>query len=152
MAEEIRKVSGREYGVHMGKPPVNLISGSGREFYYETGALALTVEVGTRNISDYLENMTEHINEHVPALIYALKEVPNYDKETRLPRVKEFIASKVSISKVALSWEYPEGEDVYFEIYRSEKELSHCQTSNRIGVTKALSFTDNHLHPSTNYT
>ena len=34
MAEEIRKESGREYGVHMGKPPTHLISGSGREFYY----------------------------------------------------------------------------------------------------------------------
>ena len=53
MAEEIRKESGREYGVHMGKPPVHLISGSGREFYYAQGALSLVAEVGTRNISDY---------------------------------------------------------------------------------------------------
>jgi len=152
MAEEIRKVSGREYGVHMGKPPVNLISGCGREFYYATGALAVTVEVGTRNISDYIENMTEHINENIPALIKVLKEVPNYDKAVRLPRITDFIATKVANNRVELEWEYPEDEDVYFEIYRSKKEISHCQASNRIGLTKAKSYIDNHLHSSMNYT
>lgn len=152
MAEEIRKVSGREYGVHMGKPPVNLISGCGREFYYSTGALALTVEVGTRNISDYLEHMTEHINENIPALIYALNEVPNYDKVERLPRIQRFVAKKVASNRVELEWDYPEGEDVYFEIYRSKKEISCCQASNRVGMTKAKEYTDNHLHSSTNYT
>ncbi len=153
MAEEVRKVSGREYGVHMGKPPVNLISGCGREFYYSTGALALTVEVGTRNISDYIEHMTEHINEHISALTYALGEVPNYDKMVRLPRVQRFIAKKVSSSRVELEWEYPEGgdEDVYFEIYRSKKEISFCQASNRIGMTRAKEYTDMQLHYSTNY-
>ncbi|PHR57041.1 MAG: peptidase [Arcobacter sp.] len=152
MAEEIRKVSGREYGVHMGKPPVNLISGCGREFYYSQGALALTVEVGTRNISDFIENMTEHINENIPALIYALTEAPNYDKTIRLPRITNFISSKVSNNRVELIWDYPEEEDVYFEIYRSLKEISHCQASNRIGMTKAKTYTDHHLHASMNYT
>lgn len=152
MAEEIRKMSGREYGVHMGKPPVNLISGCGREFYYSTGALALTVEVGTRNISDYLEHMTEHIDENIPALIYALTEAPNYDKEIRLPRIQNFIATKIASNRVELEWEYPEGEDDYFEIYRSEKEISFCQSSNRVGMTKARQFVDNHIHSSTNYT
>ena len=152
MAEEIRKVSGREYGVHMGKPPVNLISGCGREFYYATGALAVTVEVGTRNISDYIENMTEHINENIPALIYALNEVPNYDKAIRLPRITDFIAPKVANNRVELQWDYPDEENVYFEIYRSEKEISHCQSSNRVGLTKAKSYIDNHLHSSMNYT
>ena len=152
MAEEIRKVSGREYGVHMGKPPVNLISGCGREFYYSTGALALTVEVGTRNISDYLEHMTEHINENIPALIYALTEVPNYDKAIRLPRLVDFVATKIASNRVELQWDYPEDEDVYFEVFRSKKEISFCQASNRIGMTKAKEFIDNHIHSSTNYT
>lgn len=152
MAEEIRKVSGREYGVHMGKPPVNLIGGSGREFYYSTGALALTVEVGTRNISDYIENMTEHINEHIPALIYALSEVPNYDKTMRLPRIENFLATKIKSNRVELKWDYPEDEDVYFEIYRSKKEISFSQASNRVGITKAKLFIDRHIHSSTNYT
>ena len=152
MAEEVRKVSGREYGVHMGKPPVTLISGSGREFYYSTGALALTVEVGTRNISDYMENMTEHINEQIPALTYALSEVPNYDKSIQLPRVESFLVTKESINKIELSWKYPEDENVYFEIYRSDKEISHCQSSNRVGMTKANIFIDNHLDSAKNYT
>jgi len=152
MAEEIRKVSGREYGVHMGKPPVHLISGSGREFYYSTGALALTVEVGSRNISDYIENMTENVDENIPALIYALNEVPNYDKTLRLPRINDFIAPKVTSNKVELEWNYPESEDVYFEIYRSKKEISHCQASNRIGLTKSKSFVDSHLRTAMNYT
>ena len=151
MAEEIRKVSGREYGVHMGKPPVDLISGSGREFYYATGALALTVEVGTRNISDYIENMTENINEQIPALTYALTEVPNYDKSSSLPRVIAFHAVEVSRTRVTLSWDYPEGENVYFEIYRSKKEISYCQSSNIVGMTKAKEFTDNNLQTSMNY-
>ena len=152
MAEEIRKMSGREYGVHMGKPPVSLISGCGREFYYSTGALAVTVEVGTRNISDYIENMTEHIDENIPALIYALSEAPNYDKMIRLPRIQAFVATKVASNRVEIEWGYPEGEDVYFEIYRSKKEISFCQASNRIGTTRAKQFIDNHLHPSMNYT
>lgn len=152
MAEEVRKVSGREYGVHMGKPPVNLLSGCGREFYFSLGALALTVEVGTRNISDFIENMTEHINEQIPALIYALVEAPNYDKEKKLPRVEAFLANKISTSKVELSWDYPDNQDVYFEVYRSKKEISYCQASNRVGVTKSKSYTDNHLHASTSYT
>jgi hypothetical protein len=156
MAEEIRKISGREYGVHMGKPPpANLNSGCGREFYYYSiGALALTVEVGTRNISDYLGHMIEHIDEQIAALIYALNEVPNYDKTTRLPCVQKFIATKVASSRVELEWDYPQDgdEDVYFEIYRSKKEISFCQASNRIGMTKAKKLIDRHLHSSMNYT
>ena len=151
MAEEIRKVSGREYGVHMGKPPVSLISGSGREFYYSLGALALVVEVGSRNISDFQENMQENINENIPALSYALSEAPHYDRRDRLPRVDDFIAVGVSAKEVLLTWEYPEDHDVYFEIYRSLKEKGYSQSSNRIGTTKMHTFTDRHLQESTTY-
>ena len=150
MAEEIRKVSEREYGVHMGKPPVSLISGSGREFYYSKGALALVVEVGSRNISDYQENMTEHINENIPALIYALSEAPHY-QEDGLPRVEEFISTAVSDKDVELSWTYPDDESIYFEIYRSEKRKGYTQSSNRIGMTKSRTYTDRHLNPAMDY-
>ena len=95
MAEEIKKESGREYGIHMGKPPVHLISGSGREFYYSQGALSLVAEVGTRNISDYKEHMSENIDENIPALMFALSEVNNYKKGDSLPRVDHFIATEV---------------------------------------------------------
>jgi hypothetical protein len=151
MAEEIRKVSGREYGIHMGKPPTHLISGSGREFYYAQGALSLVVEVGSRNISDYIEHMTEHINEQIPALVYALSEVPNYSREHRLPRITDFVAETVTDKEAELRWEYPEDDEVYFEIYRSRKVKGYSQRSNRIGMTRNNSFVDRHLNPSTNY-
>jgi hypothetical protein len=151
MAEEIRKVSGREYGVHMGKPPVSLISGSGREFYYSQGALALVVEVGSRNISDYQEHMREHIDENIPALSYALSEAPHYDRKNRLSRVENFIVTEVSAKDVLLEWDYPDGKDVYFEIYRSEKVKGYSQSSNRIGITMMHTFTDHQLHPARDY-
>ncbi len=151
MAEEIRKESGREYGIHMGKPPTHLISGSGREFYYNNGALALVVEVGSRNISDYMENMLENIDENIRALMCALGEVQNYHKEQRLPRVENFKASFVGSKEVELEWEYDLQEDIYFEIYRSKKEKGFAQSSNRIGITKLKTFRDRNLNSSTNY-
>jgi len=151
MAEEIRKESGREYGVHMGKPPTHLISGSGREFYYSQGALSLVVEVGTRNISDYLENMQENIDENIGALMYALSEVRNYDKEKKLPRINYFTATSVGAKEVELKWDYEKGDDIYFEIYRSRKKKGFAQSSNRIGLTKLKHFIDRNLDSSTNY-
>ena len=151
MAEEIRKESGREYGVHMGKPPTHLISGSGREFYYSQGALALVAEVGTRNISDYKEHMSANINENIPALMFALSEVNNYKKDEALPRVNDFIATKISPKEVELSWDYIDDETIYFEIYRSKKLKGFAQTSNRIGMTKLKTYTDKNLTSSTNY-
>ncbi len=150
MAEEIRKVSGREYGIHMGKPPTHLISGSGREFYYSQGALSFVVEVGTRNISDYVEHMTQNIEENIPALMIALKEVPNYAKEIKLERVSDFIAVFVGSNEVELSWNYPNDEEVYFEIYRSSKLKGSCQPNNRIGITKHHTFIDRHLASAKN--
>ena len=151
MAEEIRKESGREYGVHMGKPPTHLISGSGREFYYSQGALALVVEVGSRNISDYIENMSENIKENIPALIKALSEVNNYKKDSPLKRVENFIAINVDSREVELSWDYSDDESVYFEIYRSKKKKGFAQASNLIGMTKLKRYTDSNLTSSTNY-
>ena len=151
MAEEIRKESGREYGVHMGKPPVHLISGSGREFYYSQGALALVAEVGTRNISDYKEHMSENVDENLPALIFALGEVNNYKKENALPRVKNFIATEVTSREVELKWNFINSDDIYFEIYRSTKKKGCAQISNRIGMTKLKTFTDKNLKSAFNY-
>ncbi len=151
MAEQIRKVSGREYGVHMGKPPASLIHGSGREFYYSTGALALVVEVGSRNISDYQENMQESVNENIPALTFALSEAVNYDKNRPLQRVEDFVAVDVTDGEVSLSWSYPQRGDLYFEIFRSKKAKGLAQSSNRVGMTKQLKFTDRFLQSATNY-
>ena len=151
MAEEIRKESGREYGVHMGKPPVHLISGSGREFYYSKGALALVAEVGTRNISDYIEHMSENIKENIPALMIAMNEVKNYKKSNSLKRPQNLCAVKVTAKEVELSWEYDDDKYRYFEIYRSSKKKGFAQNSNRIGMTKLKSFTDSNLKPAKNY-
>ena len=151
MAEEIKKESGREYGVHMGKPPVHLISGSGREFYYSQGALSLVAEVGTRNISDYIEHMSENIDENIPALMFALSESNNYKKDSSLPRVENFIAINVTSREVELSWDYMNNDSLYFEIYRSKKLKGFAQSSNRIGITKLKTFTDKNLPSSKNY-
>lgn len=151
MAEAIRKVSGREYGIHMGKPPASLISGSGREFYYSKGIKSLVVEVGTRNISDYQVYMQEHIDEHIKALIVALEEVPNYAKSNALLRVSDFVVSRVSAYEIELTWSYATDESIYFEIYRSENSKGFCQNANCVGTTKAQSFIDRHLKAATNY-
>jgi len=151
MAEEIRKESGREYGVHMGKPPVHLISGSGREFYYSLGALSIVAEVGTRNISDFEEHMSENVDENIPALMYALGETNNYTKHNALPRVENFIATDVSSREVELNWDYIDDDTLYFEIYRSSKAKGFAQISNRIGMTKLKTFKDRNLSSSSNY-
>jgi len=151
MAEEIRRESGREYGVHMGKPPVHLISGSGREFYYSLGALSIVAEVGTRNISDFEEHMSENVDENISALMYALGETNNYTKHNALPRVENFIATDVSSKEVELNWDYIDDDTLYFEIYRSSKAKGFAQISNRIGMTKLKTFRDRNLSSSTNY-
>ena len=151
MAEEIRKESGREYGIHMGKPPVHLISGSGREFYYSQGVLALVAEVGTRNISDYKEHMSENVDENIPALIFALTEVNNYTKKQSLSRVRDFKATIITSREVELHWDYIEDDSLYFEVYRSDKAKGFAQNSNRIGMTRLKNFTDKNLSSATNY-
>ena len=155
MAEEIRKISDREYGIHQGKPPAKLISGSGREFYYSQGIIASVVEVGTRNISDYLDDMIEHIREQIPALLSAAKEAPNYAANLSMPRPENFRATFVGKDNVTLEWEpydCKEGEEeVYFEIYRSTREKSYCRPFNLMGLTQANRYADNNLVPDSAY-
>ena len=151
MAEEIRKISGKEYGIHQGKPPAKLISGSGREFYYSNGIISSVVEVGTRNISDYMEDMNENIREHIPALIYALKEVDNYAKDNLMKRVNSFNATEIGSNHVNLKWDYELNENIYFEIFRSTKDKQFCNSSNLIAKTKSLEFNDINLNSNRDY-
>jgi len=151
MAEEIRKISGREYGIHQGKPPAKLISGSGREFYYSKGIISSVVEVGTRNISDYMDDMDEHLREHIPALLAAVKEVPNYCKNNIVKRVDTFELTEIGSNHVNLKWSYDTNEDIFFEIYRSLKDKSFCNASNLIARTQSLEFNDINLHSNTDY-
>ena len=151
MAEEIRKISGREYGIHQGKPPTKLISGSGREFYYSKGIIASVVEVGTRNISDYMSDMNENLREHIPALLAAVKEIKNYSKTNSVKRVNSFEITEIGSHHVDLKWDYEINKDLFFEIYRSEKDKNFCNSSNLIARTKNLTFSDINLTSNRDY-
>ncbi len=150
MNREIEKVTGRLYGIHRGKPPANLIHGSGREYYYSRGILATVVEVGTRNIPDYLSNMTQSVDENIPAVQYALSEAINYSSKAP-KRVSNFTTTKIDVFSASLSWDYEQSDDVYFEIYRSEKVKSACREENIIGITKNLHITDVQLKSGQKY-
>ena len=151
MAEEIRKISGREYGIHQGKPPTKLISGSGREFYHSRGILSTVVEVGTRNISDYMDDMYENLREHIPALLAAVKEVPNYSNENSVKRVNSFEITEIGSHHVNLKWDYEQNENIFFEIYRSIRDKQFCNSSNLIARTQNLEFSDINLSSNKDY-
>ncbi len=151
MAEEIRKISGREYGIHQGKPPKKLISGSGREYYHSKGIISTVVEVGTRNISDYLDDMDEHLREHIPALLVALKETPNYSKSNSVKRVDSFEVTEIGSNHMNLKWSYKTNKNIFFEIYRSKKDKNFCNESNLIAKVQALEFCDINLQSNKTY-
>ncbi len=150
MNDEIEKVSGRRYGIHRGKPPAHLISGSGREYYYSKGIIATVVEVGTKNIPDYMKSMSSSIHENIPALIRTFSEVVNYSYKAP-KRVDNFSVADVGINSVTLTWEYEERSDICFEIYRSKKDKDACNERTLVGVVGGKSYTDNDLDSSTNY-
>jgi len=150
MNYHIYKVTGRRYGINRGKPPTKLISGSGREFYYSKGILATVVEVGTRNIPDYMQNMKESVDENIPALLYALDEAKNYSKHAP-KRVDNFHVSLCDSSSCYLSWDYSSNREVYFELYRNEKDKMACNDSSRIGVTCNREFRDENLKSGKSY-
>ncbi len=151
MNYEIHKVSGREYGIHRGKPPTKLISGSGREYYYSKGIIAAVVEVGTRNIPDYMQNMSESISENIPALLRALQETRNYS--TQAPqRVANFHLEQCESDSISLAWDYEDPqENIFFKIYRNNKEKQACNEATLIATTKNRYFTDTQLKSGTIY-
>ncbi len=150
MASEIRKVTGRQYGIHRGKPPFNLIHGSGREYYYNKGIIATVVEVGTRNIPDYLVNMSQSVDENIPALVHALESAINYSKHAPA-RVANFTAENIGAYEATLSWEHDSEADIYFEIYRSEQAKSPCSEESCIAVTRSLTYSDVQLKSGQRY-
>ncbi|MDN3556519.1 M14 family zinc carboxypeptidase [Halomonas maura] len=150
MNHEIEKVTSRRYGIHRGKPPFNLINGSGREYYYSRGILATVVEVGTRNIPDYMQVMSQSIDENIPAILRALEEAINYSPVAP-KRVENFTMKDVEPFSVTLQWEYDASQDVVFEIYRSEQPKAHCSQDNLVAVTRSLLFTDVQLRSGHTY-
>ncbi len=150
MNDEISKITGRKYGIHRGKPPAHLISGSGREYYYSKGIIATVVEVGTKNIPDYMKSMSSSINENIPALKYAFSETINYSRKAP-PRVDSFTIDSVEATSVTLSWDYEERDIICFEIFRSIKDKDACNCRTLIATVGGNSFVDTDLNSSTNY-
>jgi len=150
MNDEFSKVTGRKYGIHRGKPPAGLISGSGREYYYSKGIIAIVAEVGTKNIPDYMKSMSGSINENIPALKYAFSEVINYSSVAP-KRVDDFTMESRDATSVTLVWKYESREDIFFEIYRSTNDKDACNERTRVGLVGENSFIDQDLNSSTNY-
>jgi len=150
MNYEINKVTGRKYGIHRGKPPTKLISGSGREYYYSKGIIAAVVEVGTRNIPDFMQNMQESIDENIPALLRTFGEARNYSKSAP-KRVENFHASIISSNEVTLEWNHENNKDIYFEIYKNTENKESCTEANLVGQTYNKSFKDVQLQSGTPY-
>lgn len=150
MNYHITQVTGRHYGINRGKPPTKLISGSGREYYYSKGILAIVVEVGTRNIPDYMQNMSESVNENIPALLYALGEATNYS-DVAPKRVDNFHIESFSHNSCHLSWEYEEDPNIYFKIYRNLNNKMACNHSSVIATTSNREFIDENMESGTMY-
>ena len=150
MNDEFAKVTGRKYGIHRGKPPAVLISGSGREYYYSRGILAMVVEVGTKNIPDYMKSMSSSIHENIPALKHAFSEVVNYSALAPR-RVDNFTVRECGFNSVTLMWDYELRDDIFFEIYRSTKDKDACNERTKVGVVGDSVFKDTDLESSTNY-
>jgi len=150
MNDEIHKVTGRKYGIHRGKPPAALISGSGREYYYSKGMIATVVEVGTKNIPDYMKSMSSSIKENIPALKMAFTEVINYSPFAP-KRVENFTLEYTSSNSLELSWDYEIREDIYFEIYRSIEDKDACNERTRIAIVGEKHFEDSNLESATTY-
>lgn len=150
MNDEISKVTGRKYGIHRGKPPAHLISGSGREYYYSKGIIAVVVEVGTKNIPDYMKSMSGSINENIPALTHAFSEVINYSSAAP-KRVDEFTIESRDATSVTLTWRYEVRDEIFFEVYRSTKDKDACNERTKVGIVGETSFRDTDLSSSTNY-
>ncbi|MDO6496768.1 M14 family zinc carboxypeptidase [Photobacterium sanguinicancri] len=169
MANEIYKVTKRQYGIHRGKPPANLIHGSGREYYYDRGILSSVVEVGSRNIPDYLINMSQSVDENIPALLYALGTAINYS-DLAPKRPENFTTKEVLANQVELTWDdgngdtrcdvskdgqiddaHSEQEGCYYQIYRSESPKYQCTRENLIAITSQHSYIDKQLKSGHRY-
>jgi len=150
MNDEIQKVTGRKYGIHRGKPPATLISGSGREYYYSKGIIATVVEVGTKNIPDYMKSMSSSIKENIPALKMAFSETVNYSHYAP-KRVDNFTIDKTCFNSVNLIWDYEIRDDIYFEIYRSIEDKDACNDRTRIAIVGEKEYEDTDLNSATTY-
>lgn len=59
--------------------------------------------------------MNEHIREHIPALIEAIKEVPNYNKNNSVKRVENFEVESIGSNHVKLKWDAKTSKDIFLK-------------------------------------
>ncbi len=95
--------------------------------------------MGTRNIPDYMQNMSESISENIPALLYALNEAQNYASNSP-ERVNNFHLIEFNSHSCKLVWEYPENSQIYFEIYRNQNNKMACNDSSLVGISSKREF------------
>lgn len=150
MAKKIHQVTGRSYGIHRGRPPSNMVHGSAREFYFSKGILSTVVEVGSRNIPDYMKVMRHSVLEHVPALIEAWETTKAHAPDSPI-RPESFTPSAVGFDQIQLAWDYPSDRHVVFEIYRSEQHKFAADSSTLITETRSNRFVDHPLKQHTLY-
>lgn len=150
MAKKIHQVTGRSYGIHRGRPPSNMVHGSAREFYFSKGILSTVVEVGSRNIPDYMKVMRHSVLEHVPALIKAWETTKAHSPGSPI-RPESFTPSVVGFDQIQLAWDYPSDRHVVFEIYRSEQHKFAADSSTLITETRSNRFVDHPLKQHTLY-
>jgi predicted deacylase len=150
MAKKIHQVTGRSYGIHRGRPPSNMVHGSAREFYFSKGILSTVVEVGSRNIPDYMKVMWHSVLEHVPALIKAWETTKAHAPDSPI-RPESFTPSVVGFDQIQLAWDYPSDRHVVFEIYRSEQHKFATDSSTLISETRSNRFVDHPLKQHTLY-
>ena len=150
MAKKIHQVTGRSYGIHRGRPPSNMVHGSAREFYFSKGILSTVVEVGSRNIPDYMKVMRHSVLEHVPALIKAWETTKAHSPGSPI-RPESFTPSAVGFDQIQLAWDYPSDRHVVFEIYRSEQHKFAADSSTLITETRSNRFVDHPLKQHTLY-
>jgi len=97
-----------------------------------------------------MENMSQSVNENIPALVHALSSTINYS-DLAPQRVDNFNIAVVTENSVSLTWEYGTDANVYFEIYRNVKHKSPCTEDNLVGITRSLHFNDIQLNSGKPY-
>jgi hypothetical protein len=112
--------------------------------------MAAVVEVGTRNIPDFMQNMKESIDENIPALLSTFGEAQNYAKNAP-KRVENFYIDAYTYDEVTLNWDYESNKDIYFQIFRNTEDKKACNEANLICETYNASFTDIQLQSGKAY-
>ncbi len=97
-----------------------------------------------------MQNMSESINENIPALLYALGEARNYSNLAP-KRVENFHLVEFNSNSSKLAWDYLDDLNVYFEIYRNQNNKMACNDSSLIGITTSREFIDENLKSGTMY-